>query len=552
MSNITVTSPTLTTNINNLLAQQVLEEAIRKGVKEFCVASASRNASLVYALANTPEIKTYYWSEERSAAFFALGRAKATGCPVALVTTSGTAAAEALPAVMTAHYWGIPLLLITADRPRRYRGSGAPQTAEQVGLYSYYVQYEQDLALKEKCCLQKWAGTAPAHLNVCLEEPSDFEAKCSRIDHMTSGTFAPCKAILREESKDAFLKFISSTKNPFVVLGSLPESQRNSAIEFLLHLGAPLYLEGFSGLREEERLGNLRISSIDKVWNRSANHHYQIDGILRIGSIPTGRLWRDLEDKASYVQVFSVSHLPFSGLSHGDIHHCELEDFFSWAQSLPKKGYRFTDWQQSDLLFQKCLQQLYKEIPQAEASQVHQLSKIIPRGSYIFLGNSLPVREWDSAATFQSRDYEVDAVRGVNGIDGQISTFLGSCQPDRDNWAIIGDLTALYDMTGPWIFDQLTDISANIVIVNNSGGQIFANMYSHESFLSRHNLNFEPLARMWNWQYERWTSVPEKITPCKGGRIIELVPDNSATNFLTHKVNNYDYMGAFRIPWTSI
>lgn len=523
-------------NINNRLAQHVLEAAIQKGVREFCLASASRNASLVYALVNTPEVKTYYWSEERSAAFYALGRAKATGLPVALITTSGTAAAEALPAVMMAHYWGIPLLVITADRPRRYRGSGAPQTCEQVGLYSYYVQYEQDLALHETCSLDKWAGTAPAHLNVCLEEPADAEAKTSKIEKFVPGSFNPPKYPLREETKDAYHRFLDSVNYPLVVVGEIKKNQKKEAIEFLLNLGAPIYTEGFSGLREEKQLDHLRITSIDKVWNRAAQHDYPIDGILRIGSIPTARLWRDLEDKEGIVQVFSVSELPFSGLSWNDIHPCCLHEFFSWGQSISHRKYDYLNWKQADKCFQEQLQQLYHHEPNAEVSMMHALSKILPQGSNIFLGNSLPVREWDSAATFKTREYEVNAVRGVNGIDGQISTFLGTCQPMRSNWAIIGDLTALYDMVGPWILEQMPDVDANIIIINNSGGQIFASMYASPAFLNSHQLSFDPLAKMWNWTYERWTEIPEKISPCKGGRLIEIIPDNDATKRFLQKV----------------
>jgi 2-succinyl-5-enolpyruvyl-6-hydroxy-3-cyclohexene-1-carboxylate synthase len=522
-------------NINNHLAQNVLEAAIKKGVKEFCLAAASRNASLVYALANTPEIKTYYWSEERSAAFFALGRSIATGLPVAIVTTSGTAAAEAFPAIMTAHYWGIPLLLITADRPRRYRGSGAPQSCEQVGLYGTYVQHEQDLALNEICCLEKWAGTAPAHVNVCLEEPSDAEAKLSRIEQTIQGPFSPQRPPLSEQTKKSYQQFIESVNYPLVVVGNLGKEDRKEAIKFLLKLGAPVYTEGFSGLREERELDPIRITSIDKVWNRSKQSHYPIDGILRIGSIPTGRLWRDLEDKEDKIQVFSVSELPFTGLSWGDIHHCNLHEFFKWAPSRQNR-YEFSSWQEAEASFQKQLQQLYKDEPRAEASMVHQLSNILPLSSHLFLGNSLPVREWDSAATFESRHYDVNAVRGVNGIDGQISTFLGTCKENQENWALIGDLTALYDMAAPWILEQMPNVDANIIIINNSGGQIFAPMYSHPAFLNRHELNFEPLARMWNWRYEKWTSVPEKISPSKGGRMIELIPDNLATERFHQKI----------------
>lgn len=157
--------------MNRDLANQVLEEAKRVGVSELCICPGKRNAPFVDILSSNETIKQYYWYEERSAAFFALGRSRCLEQPVAVVTTSGTAAGELLPATMEAYYSGVPLLVITADRPRRFRGTGAPQVAEQVGLFGQYVHYSQDLAETERCCLVPWELTGPAHINVCFEEP---------------------------------------------------------------------------------------------------------------------------------------------------------------------------------------------------------------------------------------------------------------------------------------------------------------------------------------------------------------------------------------------
>ena len=154
--------------MNTLLARKVLEEVKRVGVSEICVCPGARNAPFVTSL---EDFKLYYWFEERSAAFFALGRSRALELPVAIITTSGTAAAELLPATMEAYYSGVSLLCITADRPKRFRGTGAPQSAEQVGLFGKYALFSQDLTQTEHCNLSEWNLTGPAHLNVCFEEP---------------------------------------------------------------------------------------------------------------------------------------------------------------------------------------------------------------------------------------------------------------------------------------------------------------------------------------------------------------------------------------------
>lgn len=157
--------------MNRKLARCVLDHLRDLGVQEICVCPGGRNAPFVAEFAESCPFTCYYWYEERSAAFFALGKAKITGKPAAVITTSGTAAGELLPAAMEGYYSGIPLLLVTADRPRRYRGSGAPQTAEQVGIFGIYATCAQDLAESEVCNLEKWDRASPAHLNVCFEEP---------------------------------------------------------------------------------------------------------------------------------------------------------------------------------------------------------------------------------------------------------------------------------------------------------------------------------------------------------------------------------------------
>ncbi len=145
--------------MSNIAAARAVIERVRgAGVTDFCVCGGSRNAPLIAVLA---EANVYSFVDERSAAFFALGRIKRDDKPVAVVTTSGTAAAELLPAAIEAYYSGAPLVLITADRPARFRGTGAPQAIEQAGLFGPYAAVDFD----------RWNRRAPLHLNVEFDEP---------------------------------------------------------------------------------------------------------------------------------------------------------------------------------------------------------------------------------------------------------------------------------------------------------------------------------------------------------------------------------------------
>jgi 2-succinyl-5-enolpyruvyl-6-hydroxy-3-cyclohexene-1-carboxylate synthase len=155
---------------NMSVAQSVLDRLRSFGVREIVVCAGARNAPFVDLLSRDSGFKVYSFFEERSASFFALGRMQSERAAVAIVTTSGTAAAELLPAAIEADYQRLPLVLVTADRPRRYRGSGAPQTIVQTGLYSHYVEWSCDLE-REPAPDFKVSGTRPVHFNVCFDEP---------------------------------------------------------------------------------------------------------------------------------------------------------------------------------------------------------------------------------------------------------------------------------------------------------------------------------------------------------------------------------------------
>jgi 2-succinyl-5-enolpyruvyl-6-hydroxy-3-cyclohexene-1-carboxylate synthase len=530
--------------MNEEITYQVLQSCLDSGAREFVICAGSRNSSFVEALRIEDQVKTYYWPEERSAAFFALGRSKLTKNPVAIITTSGTAAAELFPAAMEAFYSGIPLILITADRPQIFRGSGAPQTAEQVNLYGHYVQFCQDITAINPCNLDKWHQKIPVHLNVCLEEPQKQPA------------FKGQKLLLKHEkarepfvdfsdSEEKIEHFLQQVHHPIVIVSMLKPSAREGVVALLLRLQIPVMLEAISGLREDERLRDLKIERTDKILEIAEQAGYPIDGVLRIGGIPTHRIWRDLEYLEDKVKVCGLSERHFSGLSWT---RCVAEvSLDSFLQSyIPHKQFepsKSEKWLSQEKEFLERLHELFEEEPEAEPSLIYELSKQIPQKANLFLGNSLPIREWDLAAIRQERNWVVNANRGVNGIDGQISSFLGMCDPEKANWGIFGDLTALYDMAGLWILPQLKEMSITIVIINNGGGKIFERMYPYREMLNEHQLSFKPLADMWNMDYCHITRVNEGIS-LGSGQLIEIVPNDAATKRFWIKYGQIDLKSA--------
>lgn len=166
--------------------------------------------------------------------------------------------------------------------------------------------------------------------------------------------------------------------------------------------------------------------------------------------------------------------------------------------------------------------------PRSEQALVWALSKKL-KGQSVYLGNSLPIRHWDVAADMNSHPARVVGNRGANGIDGQVSTFLGWAEQATENWCIVGDLTAMYDLSSLWITPQLENKKMRIVVINNRGGQIFQRMFKKDIFLNRHEIEFSHWAKMFRWGYQAWETVPEN-TNLGDHEVIELIPDPAHTD----------------------
>jgi len=522
---------------NTALAASIFQELLVLGVRELCVCPGARNAPWVALLSENPSLfQTYYFYEERSASFFALGCIRRTARPVAVVTTSGTAAGELLPATMEAYYAGMPLILLTADRPRYYRGQGTPQTAEQVGLFGIYVSHTFDLQGDERMHLRK-PLEQPIHINVCFDEPlldgrfSDFKKEESLSLQLGS------KSLVTGEAGIA--AFFGKVKNPLVIVGMLSPWERTPVARLLQDTLLPVFFEATSGLRESSLFPDSQLRFSDGLIEFAHHSDYPLDGILRIGGVPTLRLWRDLEGKYQNLPVLSLSRLCFSGLGRASfLATGSMDDLCGLVLDYFRKHHSFKpeirNWISRDREIARKIQLLLEEEPSSEPGMVFALSQMVPQKSRVYLGNSLPIREWDLAADFQDQGMEVWASRGLNGIDGQVSTFLGFAHPEFENWALIGDLTALYDLSGPWILSQMKDIPISIVVINNGGGKIFSRLFSYPEFQNCHSLRFKSWAELWGINFESWARVPKTIDREKSTKqsrhwLIELVPDDQAT-----------------------
>ena len=458
------------------LARRLIDEVRGAGASEFCVCVGSRNSPLLAVLGES-DARLFSFVDERSAAFFAIGRSKLHGHPVAVVTTSGTAVAELLPAAVEAYYSGVPLILISADRPARFRGTGAPQSIEQIGLFGVYADTS----------LETWTRARPLHLNIEFDEPL-LGVRQHELPLSIAEAEPPGPRLAPRTTKAAALPPHSETaaappyRRPLVIIGGLAARHRDRVRSLVR---ATTYAEPLSGLREH--------SSITAGERMIARGNF--DGVIRIGNVPALRFWRDLE--ALDLPVVHYSDLPFTGLTRGEVHpldalpevHGEIDDAFL----------------ADDREMRARIEAILDDEPQSEVAMVRALSRELPANTRVYLGNSLPIREWDLAAA--RKPFEHEANRGANGIDGQLSTFFGWCDPSRDNICVVGDLTAIHDSGAPWIVPQLGHRRFRIVIINNGGGRIFSRVAALQTLdpalreriiENAHDLRFDHWAAMWN------------------------------------------------------
>jgi 2-succinyl-5-enolpyruvyl-6-hydroxy-3-cyclohexene-1-carboxylate synthase len=482
-------------------AREAIARVRATGVEEFCVCAGSRNSPLL-AVLGASDARLFSFVDERSAAFFALGRIKQHGRPVAVVTTSGTAVAELLPAAVEAFYCDAPLILMTADRPARYRGTGAPQCIDQEGIFGTFAGTDPEA----------WNGATPLHINLEFDEPLiDSGALSSENPTQRRRERRGTQRALRPSASSASLRSFVSAGSPLVILGALASEDRDRVREFAVALNAPVYAEALSGLREDPALEHLQIKSGERMIGAG-----NFDGVIRIGGVPTLRFWRDLDESKLDLPVVSFSNVRFTGLSRGEVHPLE-------ALPEPKASARDEAFFERDAVTAAKITKILDEEPHSEPAIFRELSRELPSGCRIYLGNSLPIREWDLFAARDPRGFAYDGNRGANGIDGQLSTFFGWCASDRENVAVVGDLTALYDMNAPWIVPQLDPGTRfRIVIINNGGGKIFSRVGSLKAMdadvrrrivENEHSLRFQSWAAMWELQ----------------DRVVEKLPDADAT-----------------------
>lgn len=454
-------------NPSTELARSVVTALRGAGVREVVVAPGSRNAPLSFALYDVAQaggLRLHTRIDERTAGFLALGLAKVSNRAVAVTCTSGTAVAHLLPAVMEAAHAGVPLVVVTADRPARLRGTGANQTTDQVGIFSTFAPTldvaEADLD-RLRAFVREHGWDRPVHLNVQLDDPLLPD------DDGWDGGEAPAWTVPAGGSPMTRLVLDPGPRTVVVAGDDAGPPARVLAEK----AGWPLLAEPTSGCRTGD--------SVVRTYRLllSGELGAQVERAVVLGHPTLSRPVARLLARADVEVVSARARGRWPDRPYAVAHEADQVDVASpddpaWAEA----------WRAADRVVSRDLDRLLAAEPGLTPHEVAgAVSRAVPRGGLLVVGASNPVRDLDlMVARYEvGGRRKVIANRGLAGIDGTVSSAIGAAlgRPQSSRaLALMGDVTFLHDTTGLFLGPREERPDLTIVVVNDDGGSIFATL----------------------------------------------------------------------------
>ena len=544
-----------TPRANRLWAGLIVEELVRSGVDLFCVAPGSRSTPLVAALAANPKAESLVHFDERGTAFTALGYARATGRPAAWITTSGTAVANGLPAIVEAATDGVPMVLLTADRPPELRETGANQTIIQPDIFGGYVRWSfelpaPDLAVDPAMVLTtvdqavyraRRAPSGPVHLNLMfrepflpgLEEPAEDPPLPARWRESTEPytRYAATGPTPDAGEIDGLWEELRGVERGLVVAGRLRSRKQGEAVLRLSEaLGWPLLPDVSSQVRLGAYSANLVPYYDALLAGEPFADAHTPDAVLHVGGRALSkRLERFLAASRPdpYVVVrdnpfrLDPGHRVTRSVEAGVVDLCAALAAKAEERSPESRETGSAAWTEgwcraSDGV-ERALDRTFKGAERLDEPLVARLvSRNIPEGHGICVASSMPIRDLDTFAVSDGAASPVAANRGASGIDGTVATAAGLARGSgRPITLLIGDLALLYDLNS---LAMLRGLPVVVVVLNNDGGAIFSFLpvAGHKEFFEPYfgtpqGVSFEPAAKMFGLDYETPDSAAEFV-----------------------------------------
>ena len=490
--------------VSTACARTLVDELARAGLADAVLAPGSRSAPLALALADDERIRLHVHLDERSAAFFALGAARATGRPTLALCTSGTAAAHFHPAVLEADHSRVPLIVCTADRPAELRHTGAPQTTDQVHLYGGAVRFFADVpadgdpaarAAWRPIAARLWAEASgpragPVHLNVAFREPL--------VSHGAAGPAAMEPGGVEPGREDGRPWVVSHRAGPGALppdeaaelAGRIASAERGlvvagwgsppAAVDTAARLGWPLLADAISGQRRGGRETVTTYEALLRVPGFAETH--RPDLVIRFGGPLTSKTatnWLDSSVPQILVDPDGAWLDPERAIAERipalpDLDRRSRPGVAAWQES----------WRQCESAARRAVDDFLDADDEPFEGRVARDAAAVcatpGRGAALVVASSMPVRDLEA---FAGRvPDQVFANRGVNGIDGLVSTVLGVAagrvssaveQAGAPVVGLLGDLAFLHD-AGGLLGAPHRGLDAVFVVVDNGGGGIFS------------------------------------------------------------------------------
>jgi len=519
----------------------LVDEWVRCGLTDAVVSPGSRSTPLALALAGDDRVAVHVHHDERSGSFLALGLAQATGRPVAVLVTSGTAVVQLHAAVVEADLAGVPLLVCTADRPPELRHVAAPQTVDQDHLFGRSVRWYVDAGVPEGATAWTWRSLAarawseataawpgPVQLNLPFREPLVGDV----------GPLPPARAegpwhrrVAAGREAPVLDPSVASARG--IVVAGRGVAEPDAVVALAEDLGWPLLADPASGCR-----GRSSVAAFDALLRTPFADRVRPDVVIRAGGLPASKvLGQWLGDSAAHEVVVAPApwwpdpaHAAALLLDEVPVAPPGHEPVPEWREA----------WATADELAQRAIDRVLASEPLSEPAVARHLTGTLPPGSALVVSSSMPVRdvEWFGVPR---ADVRVLSNRGANGIDGVVSTAVGVAAAGVRTTLLIGDVAFLHDSNGLLgLADRRVDLT--IVVLDNDGGGIFSFLPQRDQlpgdrferlFGTPHGLDLVALSAAYGVDAERVGDV-EQLAWRPGTRVL-VVPGDRDGNVELHR-----------------
>lgn len=482
----------------------VIDEFVKNGVTDVVISPGSRSTPLALTFTEHPDIKEWVVIDERSAAFFAMGIAKQLDRPVALVCTSGTAAANYFPAIVEAYYSRVPLIVLTADRPHELRDVGAPQAIEQLKLYGDYPKWFHEMALPEATpnmlsyarnkaaravYMANEGNPGPVHLNFPFREPltPDFTLENIWENPAMPTELQPVSSVmdgekyLSEKQIELLIQELADGKKGLIVCGPQTDKHFAQAItELALKWKLPVLADPLSQVRAGSHEKDHVIEAYDAfLRNKTIRKQLEPDYIIRFGAMPVSKAYLFYVKEHAQVKQYIVEGSSGYREPTGNSTEFIFADPVMLCRAIQSTSSInevdlswLNRWQEMNLISKKHLLS-GKESAITEGEVVRGLCEVIPDESTLYVGNSMAIRDVDTFFMTTPKRVRILANRGANGIDGVVSSGIGAAATGKTVTLLIGDLSFFHDMNG-LLAAKHYKLNITILLVNNNGGGIFS------------------------------------------------------------------------------